>query len=149
MKRTSLPLQRREFIAGLAGVAACPLATQAQQPDRVRRIGVLMGNAEGDDEGESGVAAFRDELRKAGWTERRNVHIETRRAKLSGGGARKIGGADLWNFQLDPVSFAAWAGKKKQVISSSTFFEGSTSICRVALSGRMHSHYTSPFRSAC
>ena len=71
-------MRRREFIAGLAGAAACPVATRAQQPDRLRRIGVLMGNAESDDEGKAGVAAFRDELRKAGWTERRNVDIETR-----------------------------------------------------------------------
>lgn len=80
-------MKRRAFITLLGGAAAAPfvsccifwpLATRAQQPDRVRRIGVLMGNAESDVEGESGVAAFRDELRKAGWTGRRNVDIETR-----------------------------------------------------------------------
>jgi putative ABC transport system substrate-binding protein len=44
----------------------------------VRRIGVLMGNAESDDEGQSGVAAFRAELQKVGWTEHRNIEIDTR-----------------------------------------------------------------------
>jgi hypothetical protein len=60
------------------GVAAWPLATRAQQLNRVQRIGVPMGNAESDDEGQSGVAAFREELRKAGWTEHRNIEIDTR-----------------------------------------------------------------------
>ena len=41
-------------------------SARAQQPERMRRIGVLMGNAESDDEGKAGVAAFRDELRPLG-----------------------------------------------------------------------------------
>jgi putative tryptophan/tyrosine transport system substrate-binding protein len=77
--------RRREFITLLGGAvaaAAWPLATRAQQLNRVQRIGVLMGNAENDDEGQSGVAAFRDELRKAGWTEHRNIEIDTRWAAM-------------------------------------------------------------------
>ena len=53
---------RRDFITALGGVvAAWPIAARALQSERARRIGVLMGNAESDDEGQSGVAAFRDE----------------------------------------------------------------------------------------
>jgi putative ABC transport system substrate-binding protein len=75
-------LKRREFITLLGGGAAWPLSAWAQQLNRVQRIGVLMGNAESDDEGQSGVAAFRDELRKAGWAEHRNIEIDTRWAAM-------------------------------------------------------------------
>jgi putative tryptophan/tyrosine transport system substrate-binding protein len=71
-------MRRREFIALLGGVAAAgPLAAGAQQLDRVRRIRMLMGLAESDPETQSSVGAFREELRKLGWTEGRNVEIDT------------------------------------------------------------------------
>jgi ABC-type uncharacterized transport system substrate-binding protein len=70
---------RREFITLLGGtVAAWPLAARAQQPNRVRRIGVLSGLAENDPEGHARVATFREGLQKLGWTEGRNVHIDIR-----------------------------------------------------------------------
>ena len=50
-------MRRREFIAGLAGAAAW-LGAKAQQPDRMRRIGMLVGLPEGDPEGEKWVQAF-------------------------------------------------------------------------------------------
>jgi putative tryptophan/tyrosine transport system substrate-binding protein len=71
-------MRRRKFIALLAGAAAGPLAARAQQADRVRRIGVLIGYAEDDPETRARLAAFRQRLEKRGWTEGRNVHIETR-----------------------------------------------------------------------
>ena len=72
-------MRRREFITLLGGAAAAwPLAARAQQPDRVRRIGVLMGYAESDSEGQAQIAAFRDGLQKLGWTEDRNTRIDTR-----------------------------------------------------------------------
>ena len=71
-------MRRRRFITLLGGAAAWPLAARAQQPDRVRRIGVLMAFAESDREAQSWVAAFREELRKLGWTEGRNSEIDTR-----------------------------------------------------------------------
>jgi putative tryptophan/tyrosine transport system substrate-binding protein len=69
-------VKRRAFITLLGGAAAWPLAARAQQPDR--RIGVLMGYAENDSEGQAFVAAFRDGLQKLGWTEGRNTRIDTR-----------------------------------------------------------------------
>jgi putative tryptophan/tyrosine transport system substrate-binding protein len=71
-------MNRREFITLLGGAAAWPLAARAQQPDRVRRIGVLMGYPESDPEAQVFITAFRDGLRKFGWTEGRNTRIDTR-----------------------------------------------------------------------
>jgi putative ABC transport system substrate-binding protein len=70
---------RRELIALLGGTAATwPLGVRAQQPEQMRRIGVLMGFAESDRGAQSGVAGFREELRKLGWMEGRNINIDTR-----------------------------------------------------------------------
>jgi putative ABC transport system substrate-binding protein len=71
-------LGRREFVTLLGGSAAWPLAARAQQPDRMRRIGVLMGFAESDPEVQAFVAAFRVGLEKFGWAEGRNIRIDTR-----------------------------------------------------------------------
>jgi putative ABC transport system substrate-binding protein len=70
---------RRQFITLLGGAAAAwPLAAGAQQTERVGRIGVLMFSGESDQEGQSSVAAFREGLRKLGWTEGRNSEIDIR-----------------------------------------------------------------------
>src|SRR5262249_37845975 len=71
-------IKRRKFITLLGGAAAWPLAARAQQPDRIRRIGVLMNLAERDPEGQARIAAFREGLGKLGWTEGREVQIEYR-----------------------------------------------------------------------
>jgi putative tryptophan/tyrosine transport system substrate-binding protein len=72
-------MRRREFITLLSRVAAAwPLAAQAQQPDRVRRIGVLLPYTESDHEAQSWFAAFREALRNIGWTEGSNLRIEVR-----------------------------------------------------------------------
>jgi putative tryptophan/tyrosine transport system substrate-binding protein len=69
---------RREFIAVLGGAAAAwPIAARAQQPDRVRRVGVLSGLAD-DPEGQARVAAFRQELQRLGWTDGRNMRLDLR-----------------------------------------------------------------------
>src|SRR5262245_56355557 len=77
-------IRRRKFLATLLGGAAAtwPLAARAQQPERVRRIGVLMAYAQNDREYQSYLAAFREELQKLGWTEGRNVQIDYRWAAL-------------------------------------------------------------------
>jgi putative tryptophan/tyrosine transport system substrate-binding protein len=60
-------------IALIGGAAAAwPLAVQAQQSDRVRRIGALMSFAESDPEGQARLAAFRESLQTLGWIEGRN-----------------------------------------------------------------------------
>ena len=71
-------MRRREFIAGLASVAAWPLAARAQQGDRVRRIGVLQILAADDPDGMAETAAFLQGLAQLGWTDGRNVQIEYR-----------------------------------------------------------------------
>jgi putative tryptophan/tyrosine transport system substrate-binding protein len=72
-------VRRREFITLVGGAAAAwSLAAGAQQADRVRRIGMLIGYAEADRGIEAQIAAFRDGLRKLGWTEGGNILIETR-----------------------------------------------------------------------
>jgi putative ABC transport system substrate-binding protein len=71
-------LRRHDFITLLGGAVAWPLAASAQQPDRVRRIGILMAFAESDPGAQSWVAAFREELGKLRGTEGRNIEINTR-----------------------------------------------------------------------
>ena len=72
-------MKRREFISLLGGAAAAwPVAARAQQAERVRRIGVLMGYAEIDPAAQAQVAALRQELRKLGWEEGRNIRIDVR-----------------------------------------------------------------------
>jgi putative ABC transport system substrate-binding protein len=71
-------MKRREFIAGLGSAAAWPLAARAQQGDRVRRIGVLLGNDESDGPTRAALAVFRQGLEKLGWFERRNLQIDVR-----------------------------------------------------------------------
>jgi putative tryptophan/tyrosine transport system substrate-binding protein len=71
-------MQRREFITLLGGAAAWPIAARAQQPEKVRRIGVLMGGPESDPEEQARLAAFLDGLQQLGWTDGRNVRIDTR-----------------------------------------------------------------------
>jgi putative tryptophan/tyrosine transport system substrate-binding protein len=68
---------RREFIT-LLGAAAWPLAARAQQPDRMRRIGMLLPAAKDDVQVQAWVGAFLEGLALSGWTIGRNVRIDTR-----------------------------------------------------------------------
>ena len=70
--------KRRQFITLLSGAAAWPLAARAQQPDRVRRIGVLVGLAEDDQETKARFAKFRQVLEQLGWSEGHNVRMDYR-----------------------------------------------------------------------
>ena len=75
----TVTIGRRDLLAAFGGVAAAwPLAARAQQPERVRRIGVLMNVAAADPEGQAQVAAFLQALQQLGWDEGRNVWIDTR-----------------------------------------------------------------------
>src|SRR6516162_7573741 len=71
-------IRRREFLRGLGGAAAWPLAALAQQGDRVRRIGVLMAYDENDPEGKANLSAFTQALAGLGWTGGRNLRMDLR-----------------------------------------------------------------------
>jgi putative tryptophan/tyrosine transport system substrate-binding protein len=71
-------MRRRDFIKVVAGSAGWPLTARAQQQDRLRLIGVLMGYAESDPAAQSWLAVFRGALTKLGWTEGSNLRIELR-----------------------------------------------------------------------
>jgi putative tryptophan/tyrosine transport system substrate-binding protein len=73
----AIDASRREFVFML-GAAAWPLAARAQQSTQVRRIGVLMGFAESNSGAQAWYAAFREGLQRLGWTEGRNIQIDTR-----------------------------------------------------------------------
>jgi ABC-type uncharacterized transport system substrate-binding protein len=71
-------MRRREVIALLSSAAAWPLTVRAQQPDRMRRIGVLVSAVEGDPQALEQITAFAQGLAELGWTVGRNVRIEYR-----------------------------------------------------------------------
>jgi putative ABC transport system substrate-binding protein len=71
-------VKRRDFITLLGGAAVWPVAARAQQPERMRRIGVLMNLAADDVEGQRRLAAFLQGLQEAGWEVGRNVRIDIR-----------------------------------------------------------------------
>jgi len=71
-------MKRRDFMTLLGGAAVWPLAARAQQPERMRRIGVLMNLTADDPEAPGRVAAFAQGLGELGWTIGRNVRIDYR-----------------------------------------------------------------------
>jgi len=74
-----VPMRRRDFIKVIGGGAiAWPFAVRAQQPERMRRIGVLMGYPEGDKQAQAGASALRNGLQNLGWIEGRNIQIDYR-----------------------------------------------------------------------
>jgi putative ABC transport system substrate-binding protein len=96
-------MRRREFIAGLGSAAAWPVVARAQQPERVRRIGVLLGATEAQDpESQSRVKALREGLEALGWSEGRNIRIDYR---FAGGDAEhiKAHAAELVNASPDLI----------------------------------------------
>src|SRR6516165_26038 len=71
-------MRRREFIAGLAGAAAWPLAVRAQQSERMRRLGVFIPREENEPEAKGWLSGFTQGLAELGWTDGRNVRIDVR-----------------------------------------------------------------------
>ena len=71
-----MKMRRREFIAGLGGATAWPLAARAQQAEPVRRLGVLVQAQENP--ALPAIPVFREELTKLGWIEGRNLRIDLR-----------------------------------------------------------------------
>jgi putative tryptophan/tyrosine transport system substrate-binding protein len=71
-------MRRREFITPLGGTAGWPLMADAQQRDRLRRIGVLMGLSPNDKEEQLRIKAFESAWPELGWIEGRNIHVDYR-----------------------------------------------------------------------
>jgi ABC-type uncharacterized transport system substrate-binding protein len=83
-------LKRREFITLLGGAATSwPLTARAQQPERMRRIGVLSGLAADDQDNKVRLAAFQQRLQQLGWTDGHNVRIDYRFAAANAENYRK------------------------------------------------------------
>ncbi len=83
-------MRRREFITLVGGAAAAwPLAARAQQPERMRRIGVLMASAADDPVSQARFAAFLQGMSRLGWTDDRNVRIDTRWATTNADDLRR------------------------------------------------------------
>jgi putative ABC transport system substrate-binding protein len=86
----AIRIRRREFIVTLGGAAAAwPFAARAQQPDRMRRIGVLLPAAANDLEFQARVGAFLQGLQQSGWSIGRNVRIDTRWATTDANAIRR------------------------------------------------------------
>jgi len=83
-------MKRREFMTLLGGATAWPIAARAQQPERMRRIGVLAPTAPDDAEAQTRFAALRQGLQRFGWIEGRNLQID---ARWGAGDAGAIGRA--------------------------------------------------------
>src|SRR5215510_16260321 len=97
-------LRRREFITLLGGAAAAwPTAARAQQGERMRLIGVLMGYPENDLEGTAFLAAFRKGLEKLGWVEDRNTRFDARWATADDAEARQRFAKELIALQPDLI----------------------------------------------
>ncbi len=96
-------MRRRDFIV-LAGVTAAgwSFAARAQQPERMRRLGILMAITENDPEGQQRVAAFVQGLRELGWTEGANIHIDYRWAGADVGRIRSAA-AELIDLKPDAI----------------------------------------------
>src|SRR5215467_16318195 len=75
----TVTIGRRELLAALGGAAAAwPLVAQAQQIERMRRMGVLLNLRESDPRGKASVAAFVQRLKELGWIEGRNLQLDIR-----------------------------------------------------------------------
>jgi putative tryptophan/tyrosine transport system substrate-binding protein len=96
-------MKRRELITLLGGAAAWPLGARAQQASLMRRIGALNGLAEDDPENKARLAAFRQGLEKRGWSEGRNVSIDSRFAPDSSADRVQVLARELIALQPDVI----------------------------------------------
>jgi putative ABC transport system substrate-binding protein len=100
-------MRRREVLAALGAAAAWPGSIRAQAPDRMRRVGVIMGMTEADPEGQARLAAFRQALHALGWVEGRNVEIA---AHWAAGDAARAQALARELIRTDPEAVLANAG---------------------------------------
>ena len=130
---------RREFITLLCGSAALPFAAFAS--DRVRLIGMLLSQPEGDQEAKDRIAALREGLQKLGWTEGRNIRVETRYA--SGSADRMQAHAvDLAQMRPDMLFAAATSSLAALNRATSTipivFAREADRVCVIAMARDVH-----------
>jgi putative ABC transport system substrate-binding protein len=122
-------LRRREFITLLGGaVVAWPKVTVAQQPDRLRRIGMLTVIAEDDPTAKARVAALRQGLEELGWIEGRNIRLEFRYAGGDPDRARKYA-AELVSVGSDVIvanGTAAVAALRQETRTTPVVFLGAS-----------------------
>ena len=111
---------RREFIAALGGAAAWPVVARAQQPERVRQIGVFMRLSESDPVTKGYLTALSGGLAPLGWSENRNLQFEKR---LTGGddAATNAAAADL--VRLNPDVILAHGTETSRIMQQHTRFE--------------------------
>jgi len=96
-------MRRRDFIKAIAGSAAVwPLTVRAQQGDRMRRLGIIIGPTGEESETKDRITAFLQELKHLGWDEGRNVRIEMRASAGNASAARKYA-AELVAFAPDVI----------------------------------------------
>jgi putative ABC transport system substrate-binding protein len=88
-------MRRRYLIAIIAGLAVLPLAAHAQQPDQVRRIGVLMSVPENDPEAQTWLGTFSEGPQQLGWTAGRNIRLDYRWAAPFDAESRQRVGKEL------------------------------------------------------
>jgi ABC-type uncharacterized transport system substrate-binding protein len=98
-------MRRRDFVTLLGSLPTLPISwvssVSAQQPDRMRHVGVLMAHAESDPEYQDYLTAFREELNKLGWTEGRNIQIDSRWGALEDAESRLRSANELIALQPD------------------------------------------------
>jgi putative tryptophan/tyrosine transport system substrate-binding protein len=94
---------RRKFLATLGGAATWPLAAGAQQPDQVRRIGVLMSVPENDSEAQAWLGMFSEGLQQLGWTAGRNIRLDYRWAAPFDAESRQRVGKELIALQPELI----------------------------------------------
>ena len=96
-------MRRRDFIKAIAGSATVwPLTVRAQQGDRMRRLGIIIGPAGDESETKDRIAAFLQELKHLGWDEGHNIQIEMRASAGNINTARKYA-AELVAFAPDVI----------------------------------------------
>jgi putative tryptophan/tyrosine transport system substrate-binding protein len=95
-------MRRREFLAGLGGAVAWPVMARAQQTDRMRRVGLVMGWDENDPEAKGRLSAFTQGLAELGWTDGRNVRMDVRWAAANADRARMYA-KELVDLQPDVI----------------------------------------------
>jgi putative ABC transport system substrate-binding protein len=95
-------MRRREFVAGVVGASLWAVAARAQQPEGMRRIGVLMSTPADDNEGQARIGAFLKALQEFGWIDGKNVRIDTRWAAGDADRGREYA-AELVTLQPDVI----------------------------------------------